>query len=109
MFFLQSFSVNHLFASLPLRPKPVLQSSTFNPQPRHCRSYSPLPNFLKTLNPAFLASEVEGRLGELNTEKTLRTGFLQAGQFVSGLADKGRFKVNLPPQTAQLPSHSSYS
>jgi hypothetical protein len=45
----------------------------------------------------------------LKLEMILRTGFLQAGQFVNGLAESGRFKVNFPPQTAQLPSHNSYS
>jgi hypothetical protein len=39
----------------------------------------------------------------------LRTGFLHAGQCVSGLADRGRFKVNLPPHALQPPSHNSYS
>jgi len=34
--------------------------------------------------------------GELKLEMILRTGFLHAGQFVSGLADSGRFKVNFP-------------
>jgi hypothetical protein len=47
--------------------------------------------------------------GELKLEMILRTGFLQAGQFVSGLAESGRFKVNFPPQTLQSPSHNSYS
>ena len=42
-------------------------------------------------------------------EITLRTGFLHAGQCVSGLAESGRRKVNLPPHTAQSPSHNSYS
>jgi hypothetical protein len=66
----------------------------------------------RTVNPAFLASVIESGLsfcGELKLEKTFRTGFLQAGQFVSGAADSGRFKVNFPPQTLQSPSHSSYS
>ena len=47
--------------------------------------------------------------GELKLEMILRTGFLQAGQFVSGWAESGRFNVNFPPQTLQSPSHSSYS
>jgi hypothetical protein len=73
------------------------------------RSYSPLPNRLNTLNPAFFASEIETDFGELNVDQILRTGFLQAGQFVSGLAERGRCNVNLPPQTGQPPSQSSYS
>src|SRR5262245_27183189 len=48
----------------------------------YCRSYSPLPRRFRTVNPAFLASEIDCTLGELNEEKTFRTGFLQAGQFV---------------------------
>src|ERR1041385_9169522 len=79
---------------------------------RHCRSYSPLPSRLNTLKPAFLASVTESGLslvGVLNAEKTLRTGFLQAGQCVSGFADNGRFSANRPPHAGQLPSHSSYS
>ena len=78
----------------------------------HCRSYSPRPIRFKTVNPAFLASAQESGLsftGELKGEMTLRTGFLQAGHFVSGAAESGRRKVNRPPQTLQSPSHSSYS
>jgi len=48
-------------------------------------------------------------LGELKVERTLRTGFLQAGHWVKGAAESGRRRVNLPPHTAQLPSQSSYS
>jgi hypothetical protein len=47
--------------------------------------------------------------GELNREKTFRTGFLQAGHLINGAAEMGRFSVNLPPQTLQSPSHSSNS
>ena len=61
------------------------------------------------MKPAFLASEMESALGELKVDHILRTGFLQAGQFVSGAAERGRHKVNLPPQTLQSPSQSSYS
>lgn len=64
------------------------------------------------MKPAFLASLVESGLslvGVLKEEKTLRTGFLHAGQLVNGFAESGRFKVNLPPHTGQLPSQSSYS
>ena len=64
------------------------------------------------MNPAFFASVTESGfnfIGELNEEKTFLTGFLQAGQFVSGLADNGRFNVNFPPHTVQPPSHNSYS
>jgi hypothetical protein len=64
---------------------------------------------LNTLKPAFLASEIDVVFGELNVDQILRTGFLQAGQFVSGLAERGRRRVNFPPQTGQLPSQSSYS
>ena len=45
----------------------------------YCRSYSPLLTFFRTVKPAFLASEIETVFGELKDEKTLRTGFLQAG------------------------------
>ena len=78
-------------------------------QPSYCRSYSPLLTRFRTVNPAFLASETETCFGELNVERILRTGFLHAGQCVSGLADSGRFSVNFPLQTAQSPSHNSYS
>ncbi|HEX3100587.1 MAG TPA: hypothetical protein VHQ01_02285 [Pyrinomonadaceae bacterium] len=67
---------------------------------------------MSTVNPAFLASEIESGFnlcGVLKLEMILRTGFLQAGHFSSGGADSGRLSVNLPPQTTQLPSHSSYS
>jgi hypothetical protein len=39
--------------------------------------------------------------GVLKPEMIFRTGFLHAGQFVRGLAESGRFKVNFPPQTTQ--------
>ena len=76
---------------------------------RYCLSYSPLPSLFSTVNPAFFASEIETAFGELNEEKTFRTGFLQAGHCVSGLADNGRRNVNFPPHTLQSPSHNSYS
>ncbi len=76
---------------------------------RYCRSYSPLLTRLRTVNPAFLASEIDRDLGELNVDHTRRTGFLQAGQWVSGAAERGRTSVNLPPHTLQSPSQSSYS
>jgi hypothetical protein len=78
----------------------------------YCFSYSPLPNRFKTVNPAFFASEIERGFnfcGELKAEKTLRTGFLQEGHFVNSGALMGRRNVNFPPQTAQFPSHNSYS
>src|SRR5438034_9868621 len=87
----------------------TVQSAPFH---RHCFSYSPLLTLLSTVNPAFFASVMESGLslmGELNEEMILRTGFLHAGQFVSGLADSGRRSVNLPPHTLQSPSHNSYS
>jgi len=68
-----------------------------------------LPSRLNTLNPAFFASEIEAVFGELNVDQILRTGFLHAGQFVSGFAESGRRSVNFPPHTGQLPSQSSYS
>src|SRR5688572_4496465 len=88
-----------------------LPKADFRPT-AHCRSYSPLPVFLRTVKPAFLASVTERGLslmGELKVERILRTGFLQAGHWVKGRAVIGRRKVNLPPQTAQFPSQSSYS
>jgi hypothetical protein len=66
----------------------------------------------KTVKPAFLAELMETGfvlIGELKVENTFRTGFLQAGQFVNGGWLSARRKVNLPPQTTQLPSHNSYS
>ena len=56
----------------------------------YCRSYSPLLTRFSTLNPAFLASEIESFRGELNVEKTRRTAFLHAGHFVKGVAESGR-------------------
>src|SRR5258708_3254979 len=88
---------------------PPSQSCPIGQPGRYWRSYSPLPVFLSTVNPAFLASEIERLFGELNVEKSLRTGFLQDGQWVSSLASSGRRRVNLPPHAAQLPSQSSYS
>ena len=76
------------------------------------RSYSPLLTRLSTVNPAFFASVTESGLsltGELKLEMTLRTGFLQAGQWVRGFAESGRRRVNRPPQTLQSPSQTSYS
>ncbi len=73
------------------------------------RSYSPLLTRLSTVNPAFLASEIESALGELKVDHTRRTGFLHAGHLVNGGAESGRHKVNFPPHTTQSPSHSSYS
>jgi hypothetical protein len=81
----------------------------FNKASLYCRSYSPLLTRLRTVNPAFLASEIESFLGELKVDHTLRTGFLQAGHLVNGGAESGRRKVNFPPHTTQLPSQSSYS
>ena len=77
--------------------------------PRYCLSYSPLLTFLSTVNPAFFASEIDTAFGELNVENSLRTGFLQAGQWVNGLASSGRRSVKRPPHTLQSPSQSSYS
>jgi hypothetical protein len=76
---------------------------------RYCRSYSPLLTRLRTVNPAFFASEIETVLGELKVDHTRRTGFLQAGHLVNGGADSGRRKVNFPPHAAHFPSQSSYS
>jgi hypothetical protein len=76
---------------------------------RYCRSYSPLLTRFRTVNPAFLASEIESALGELKVDHTRRTGFLQAGHLVNGAAERGRRKVNFPPHAAQFPSQSSYS
>ncbi len=53
--------------------------------------------------PRFLGSRNERIFGELKVEKSLRTGFLQAGQWVNSLASRGRRNVNLPPQTLQCP------
>ena len=64
---------------------------------------------LRTVKPAFLASEIESFLGELKVDHTLRTGFLHAGHLVNGAAESGRRKVNFPPHTTQFPSQSSYS
>jgi hypothetical protein len=71
-----------------------------------------LPTRFSTVNPAFFASEIErgfNFVGELTDEITFRTAFLQSGQFVSGGREMGRRKLNLPPQTLQSPSQSSYS
>ena len=78
----------------------------------YCGSYSPLPALLRTVKPAFLASEMESGfsfIGEVNVEMTLRTGFWHAGQCVNGAALSGRRNVNRPPHTVHSPSHSSYS
>jgi len=64
---------------------------------------------LNTLNPAFLASEIETFFGELKVEKMRRTGFLQAGHLVNAAAESGRLSVNFPPHTLQSPSQISYS
>ena len=75
----------------------------------YCRSYSPLFTRFKTVNPAFLASEIDKFLGELKADQAFLTGFLQAGHCVKGLAESGRWRVNRPPHTLQSPSHNSYS
>ena len=78
----------------------------------HCLSYSPLLTFLSTVNPAFLASVTDSGFsftGELKVEIIFRTGFLHAGHWVRGAAESGRRSVNLPLQTLQSPSQSSYS
>lgn len=78
----------------------------------YCRSYSPLPVFLSTVNPAFLASMMDNGLsfmGENTLEMIFRTGLRQAGHCFSSGALRGRRSVNFPPQTTQLPSQSSYS
>lgn len=78
------------------------------------RSYSPLLTRLRTVNPAFLASDTErgfNLVGELNWEMSLRTGRLQRGHSETGGALTGRRSVNLPPQILQpfWPSQTSYS
>jgi len=75
----------------------------------YCRSYSPLLSRLNTLNPAFFASETESALGVLKVDQSRRTGFLHAGHWVNGLAERGRRRVNRPPHTLHSPSQSSYS
>src|ERR1039458_7943686 len=75
----------------------------------YCLSYSPLLTRLRTVKPAFLASEMERERGVLKVEKTLRTGRRQAGQTFSSLASSGRRKVKRPWHTGQFPSHNSYS
>jgi hypothetical protein len=78
----------------------------------YCFSYSPFPRRLRTVKPAFLASESDGGLdltGELKVEMILRTGRRQAGQTFNGAALIGRRNVNWPPHTMQSPSHNSYS
>src|SRR5437016_10081971 len=87
----------------------MLRMPALQPTEPYCFSYSPLPTRLRTLKPAFFASEIESALGELNVENSRRTGFLQAGHLVKGAAESGRRKVNLPPHTLQSPSHNSYS
>src|SRR5258706_4145821 len=87
----------------------VLQSRRGRRPGNYCFSYSPLPTRLRPLKPAFFASEIETVLGELKVENRRRTGFLQAGHWVKGAAERGRRKVNFPPHTLQSPSHNSYS
>jgi len=94
---------------IPCEWLPALWLARKSYDARYWRSYSPLLTRLSTLNPAFLASEMESVLGELKVDHTRRTGFLQAGHLVRGAADSGRRKVNFPPHTTQLPSQSSYS
>ena len=94
---------------IPLRIREMLFESPGRGTPPYCRSYSPFPTRFRTVKPAFLASEMERALGELNVDNTLRTGFLHSGHFVNAVADNGRRNVNFPPQTLQSPSHNSYS
>ncbi len=78
----------------------------------YCFSYAPLSVRFITVKPAFFASEKDNGfnfIGELKLEMTRRTGRLQAGHFVSSVADSGRRRVKRPPQGLQLPSQSSYS
>ena len=94
------------------RNLPQLARSLSEGGPGYCRSYSPLFTRFNTVKPAFLASVMDRGLsltGELKLEMIFRTGFLQAGQLVKGLAESGRRRVNFPPHTLQSPSHSSYS
>ncbi len=81
-------------------------------QPAYWRSYSPLLTRFNTVNPAFLASEMETGfriLGVLNPVMTLRTGALHSGHFVNSGALIGRRSVKLPPQILHSPSQRSYS
>jgi len=95
MFFIP---VRRKYQGCKLRKIPKNEQSPGNPCFEcHCRSYSPLLTRLSTVKPAFLASVTESGLsliGELNVEMILRTGFLQAGQFVRFGAESGRFNVN---------------
>ena len=87
-------------------------STDSTPESSYCFSYSPLLIRLRTVKPAFLASETESGLsfcGELKLEMIFRTGFLQAGHAFSSAAVTGRRNVKRPPQAAHVPSHSSYS
>src|SRR5688572_11180359 len=90
----------------------VIGSRVRQPEADYWRSNSPLPMRLRTVKPAFLASLMERGLsfcGELKLEMILRTGLRQRGHFSRGGRLTGRFNVNLPPQTLQSPSISSYS
>ena len=63
----------------------------------YCRSYSPLLDFLRTVKPAFFASEMEtgfSFIGEVNVEMILRTGFWHSEQCVSGDSFSVRRNVN---------------
>src|SRR2546425_323593 len=96
-------------ASASLRVKSGRCQKLRRAEADHCLSYSPLFTRLRTVKPAFLASDTERARGELKVEKTLRTGFLQAGHWARGAADRGRRRVNLPPHTLHSPSRNSYS
>jgi len=107
-----SFLAGSVPGLLPLSSFPIRNSFEFRTSDfelLYCLSYSPLPKRLNTLNPAFFASEIETVFGELNVDQIRRTGFLHAGQFVSGFAERGRRNVNFPPHTGQPPSQTSYS
>src|SRR5690349_15744967 len=73
--------------NMSARPERIGGRTHLRASEAHCRSYSPLPVFLRTVNPAFLASVTDSGfsfIGELKLERSLRTGLLHAGQFVSG-------------------------
>ena len=68
----------------------ILARFSHQPSTHHCLSYSPLLIFLSMVNPAFFASGMDSGLslcGVLKPEMIFRTGFLHAGQFVSGLVN----------------------
>ncbi len=104
-----------MVAGIPTRESPGL-SSLAAPLPRtaipYFFSYTPLSRRSNTVNPALLASLIDGdfaTFGVVVCEMTLHTGRRHTGQSAQSGRSTGRRSSKRPPQMLQSPPSTSYS